>query len=70
MGGYGNDRPFGGEGNDVVICEAGNEVLGGGPGNDIPDGGAGNDTYLFNLGDGGIESMNLLFQASTIAWCR
>jgi T1SS-143 domain-containing protein len=60
--GYGgNDTLIGLLGNDVLSGGDGDDVLNGGPGNDLLSGGAGQDTFVWNLGDTGVDRVTDFF---------
>src|SRR5690606_6753197 len=57
IGGDGDDILYGGAGDDHLVGGAGDDVLHGGRGRDLLEGGAGDDRYLFEPGDGGLNTI-------------
>ena len=56
-GNGGNDRLYGGDGTDYLYAGAGNDWLNGGQGADRLHGGAGEDVFVFDVLDGGIDTI-------------
>lgn len=59
-GGSGHDKIYGGNGDDIIYAEDGDDSIYSGAGLDILFGGIGSDTFIFDLGDNNLTSIDVV----------